>query len=278
VTSTFWVLEFDVDGCDGEVFLNGAPLSLRGESYGKHFAAPVNSWIVDGENVLEVVVSPGAIPSESRTGPYGPKPLVAVGLAKVTARIAKYPRGAVVGGPDAKVVMQLDWPLRGADGSPTPAFVETPLVLEAREDVGTAFGKWSWQSAEKVTLDNATRYDLVAFLEDVGQALDRGDPGPFLAKSQARLADLERAFGTPRATKEQEIRRGVILDARREGWGLQPLDPFAVDLRACADGRLVQCVLHDFRAALRETPDAEGNVGYYDMFVAKLDGEWAIVR
>src|SRR4051812_3796246 len=99
--SHFYILECKAEGCEAEFFLNGVPVLTRGAPrWGAFTGVPVNPLVVDGENSLEVVVRPGDVPSESRTGPFGPKQLVPCKDEFVQAKLVRYPIGAVVGGPD----------------------------------------------------------------------------------------------------------------------------------------------------------------------------------
>lgn len=268
----FYVLECEATGCDAEFWLNDIPVVRRGPTHGLYLSAPVNHLVRDGENVLTAVIRSGPIPSQSKTGvPDAPEMHVAE-EERVWAKVSAYPRGAVAGGPDGQHLIQLDWP-------PIPRLPTVhPLVLSAREDLGKLRGAWAWETAPELTLDDATKKEIFDYLTALRALLNDGDCDAFLTKQKLRLADIARAFDMRPSQKMNQIRRIFADEFGQPNWVFDPLDEGSFDLRLVADGRMVECIGKDWEPIVRQAPDADGNVGAWDVMLAKIDGAWQIVR
>lgn len=268
--SGFDVLEARADGCDVEVYLNGIPVTLRGPSHGRAFGAPVNHLVVDGVNELALVIDPGPRPSEALS-PAAGRHRLPTDKHRAWARLARYPAGAVIGGPDGVELLRVEY-APAAQSRPVMA----PRVVEGRVDLGARNGRWAWQDAPRLSLDAATRDEIRAYLTELARSLSTGDTEMFLARSEVRLAEVARAFGRPRGEKEAVIRNGQALRRRRSGFAVYAVDEAAYDLRLCAGGRLVECVADDWRAIVREAPSDE--TMYFPMMLARVGGAWCIAR
>ena len=268
----FYVLECTARGCDAEFLLNDIPVTRRGPALGANAGVQVNELVVDGVNELAVVINPGPTPALALAGEGRARRRLVVKDAAVEARLARYPRGAKVRGPKAEELLTLKWSV-GQQGK-----LVFPRVEASRADLGPRLGKWAWQSAPQVALDAAGQRELGQLLATVHAALDRGSPEALLEHSRVRLEEIAAAYELEEGEKEQVIRTVMAEDAAREGFGLQPIDEASFSLRTCARGRLVEVLGRDWKPVLREKPAADGSVGYYDMFVARIDGAWQIVR
>lgn len=292
----FYVLEARVGGCEAEVWLNDVPIIRRGDQLGVQYGGQVNQFVRDGLNELAIVVHPGPVPAEALLGPGGarlrrpgrtpppppdePLPQGVTAQAEdpsappeAWARLARYPRGAVVGGPDAEPLLEVRWT---ADPHQLGFY---PRVVTRRADLGPIAGGWVWEEATRhEAITPALEEEVLSLLEEVRAGLERGDPEPFLARSQLRLAELARAYGFDVAAKEQQIRAGTALDAEKVGYGLEPLRRDQLSLRLCGEGRLIEVIGADWLPALRELPRGEEGQAAFGMFVAQLEGRWEIVR
>ncbi len=285
MTNTFYVLQCTANNCQVEFYLNDIPVALRGGHKGHFVGVPVNQYLVDRENILSIVVSPGPKPSESKTGPNGVRsPKAPPGSALVI--LAKYPKGSTIGGPDGEEITSIEWPPHD-DGEQDETQEDQeekgdpdlfPLEIVRKFDIGKLFGSWEWQRAPRIDLDDDVRDEIVDFLKILGVALSDGDPEPFIKSSAIRLTETAKAYEKSPTDTTAVIRHGVRQDSGQKWWGIEPFDPKKLDFRLCADGRMVDCVNKDWEASLRELEDDEGGRGYYNMLVSKIGDQWQIVR
>lgn len=272
-TDIFWfyVAECEVKNCTAEFYLNDIALIRNSPEGGYYHAQPVNHFMLDGRNELAMIIEPGPQPSTARSGPPEGRREMEVLLTDPRSaifRLCRYPYGAVVGGPERQLLQELRWP--------QPEHEEAhlyPLPLKVAFERVTGTGPWAWESAPELTMDAATRSQIEAFLSRLWASLAQGDPEPFLEAAAPRFDELATAFEDPPYKKRNAFRRLAA-----EIQGLQPLDPESFDLRLAAGGRLVECLQKDWQPILRGLPDESGNEDQYDMFLARLNGEWRIVR
>jgi hypothetical protein len=269
----YYVFECAVDNCSAEFYLNDIPIVLRSQDGGRLFGGQVNELVVDGVNEIGAVIHPGPQPGLAIRGQEGKRDRFVAKDAKVFAALSTYPQGAVVGGPDRRQLIRLDWE---ADPDGWPEVF--PKVVTTTEDLGPLLGEWAWENAPRLTLDADTRREIEGFLSTLHEALTNGDPEPFIEAGAIRLAEVEKAFDLKPGMKAEHVRKVTLRDAAQPWWGMQPLNSDQFDLRLCAGGRLVECIGHDFQPLLKESPDDDGGVGMYDMLLAKIEDKWQIVR
>lgn len=267
----FYVFECTAEGCVAEFYLNDIPIVRRGPDLGQFYAGQANQYVCDGANEITIVIGTGSTPSRALAGDSPARQQIALNNARASARLARYPFGSVVGGPDAQELMRVDWDA----GTDLTKYV--PLVAGASADLGPIYGSWTWQSAPAVGLDSDSRNEIRDFLNLLAGTLAAGDAGPFIEAGSSRLADTERAYSLKPGERAEMIRRITAEDAAQPWWGIVPLDDSQFDLRVCGRGRLVECIGRDWLPILREKPDPEGGFGTYSMFIAKIEGAWHIV-
>jgi hypothetical protein len=272
-TDLFWfyVIEAEVKGCEAEFYLNDIAVAMNRPEAGHYHAQPVNHLVIDGENELSFIVKPGPYPSMALTGPPQGKSEEEHepgGGQSVTVHLSRYPFGAVVGGPDREVLQSLAWPLEIHEEPH-----EYPLRMATTFTRATGTGPWVWQSSDEITLDEATRNEINAFLNGLWASLEAKDPEPFLDAAAPRFDELATAFEDPPYKKRNAFRKLAA-----EITTMQPLEPDSFDLRLAARGRLVECLQKDWGPILRGAPDKDGNEDQYDMFLGRLDGTWKIIR
>jgi hypothetical protein len=272
--SEFYVLECRVEHCTAEFYINDIPVIRRGQTMGTVFDGPVNHLLVNGTNEIAILLEPGPAPGTAiRGGQYGRCRKKLPENARAAVRLARYPYGAISGGPDAEPLLEAQW-LSPENGDP----VVLPLVVTTAEDLGPMFGTWAWESAPPLSLDMDTRVAIGNAVSEILHPLDRGDADPFVWCGAPRSEEIEKAFDLPQGTKKAQILMGIIRDAANPWWGMEPLDPGSFDLRLCARNRLVQIMATDWRPALREKPSPSGERSYYDMMLGLLDDQWRILR
>jgi hypothetical protein len=280
MASTFYVIECRANGIDAEYLINDIPVIRRGDAIGTIHTEPVNHLLIDGNNRISMVLRPGPTPSESLSGKGGIRDFGSL-EGKASMRLARYPRGAVAGGPDGVELMRIDWPLspeqlkKILEDKPLPLF---PLNLTVFHDLGQLYGKWRWQSAAPSRLDRRDRDEILELLTKIHTSLAAGDPEPFIEASQVRFQEISRSYEKPPAMKVAQFRQLLAAESREKWWGMQPLTPDLIDLRPVAEGKVVDCVNKDWLPTLRSKQGPDGAIDYFNMMVCKLDNRWQIVR
>lgn len=272
----FYFLECFAEGCDAEFLVNDIPVIRRGdgEGLGKLYHGACNDLLVDGENEITAIARPGPTPTTRLDGHALRRERLALEGVRITCKLVKYLEGMVSGGPDGQVLAAVEWESQD-DGQPT----WWPLSLSACADLGPMYGRWGWEDAERLTLDDTTRAEVLAVLAELRGSLHGKQLDPFVRLSRPRLDDLSKAYQLRPGEKENEVRRVAELDFGKDWWGMEPLDEAALDLRLCARGRLVDCVSRDGEPALRELPQPPADLrGAWEMKLAKLQGSWQVVR
>jgi len=268
----FYVLECSVEECVAEFYLNDIPVVRRGPALGQHYAGQSNHLLVDGYNELSILIEPGPTPGEAIVGEGGSRVRRPLPGARAVAHLCQYPPGATVGGPSRKEVMAIAWEAQGDEP------MVLPRVATVRIDLGPLFGRWIWQDAPALSLNDQALAEVHETLASLHRSLEAGDPEPFIALSKTRLRELQRAYGTPPGAKERIIRKVMDDDSSQPWWGLQPLSGHHGGWRLCGRNGLVEILADDWRPALRENPDDSGGVGFYDLMLGRSEGTWEIVR
>ena len=285
MTNTFYAFECTANNCQVEFYVNDIPISLRGGHKGHFYGGPVNQYLINGQNEIAMVVSPGPTPSLAEAGKGGRKsPVGPAGNA--VAVFARYPRGSILGGPDGTEIARIEWPPpeeEERDESVEEQEEEGqndlfPLRVSRKFDLKKMYGTWEWQRASSLTLGPAMGDEIFKFLSDLRETLEAGDPEPFIKLSAVRLTEVARAYEKSPSETASVIRYGLPKDAAQSWWGMEPIDTKQFDLRLCAGDRMVECIAKDWEPILREAEDDEGGRGYYNMMLSKIGGEWFIVR
>lgn len=268
----FYVLECASEDCDAEFYLNDIPIVRRGPKLGPFYGGQSNQYLIDGCNEIAIVVNPGPTPSQALSRKSVRFPRVSIKPAKVTARLALYPFGAVVGGPDAKELMKVEW----VSSSDEPTVY--PKVVSCESDLGELFGSWEWESAPRLELNDPTRKEIVKFVENLHLSLAAGDPELFIDLGAPRLNDMEKAYGQDPGSKSEMLRNIMQVDVQESWWGMQALAPGQYDFRLCARDRMVEVIGKDWKPVITEEADDDGGVGSYPMLLSKIKDKWRIVR
>jgi hypothetical protein len=261
--------ELKIDGCRAELWLNDIPLQLLAPDQSHNVSIPAHLYLLDGINTLEIVVYPGPTPSEARNGPIDVSPVSPKGSA--TARLAAYNPGDFTGDAKAPVLIEVTWKAAEAEPGPYPRAVRTSRNL------GAMFGRWDWEAAERLTLDEATTDEVAYVLETLRTSLAAGDPEPLFRLATLKFRDAATAFpARPLAALAEQFRAVVARDASSANWSFPPLDRQNFDFRLAAEGRLIECVNRDWRPTLRSAPLADSYPKYYAMLLCRLQGRWQI--
>jgi len=268
----FYFLECAAETVFAEFYLNDIPIIVRGPVLGMYSDGAVNQFLVNGENKVSMLIRPGETPAEARTGTNNEKVKIQPKTDKASVRLVGYPYGALSGGPEGTEIFRLDW-----NGHPEDEF-EFPLEISGKVNLGDLNSGWSWQEAPVIELNEETRKSIHEFLVAARKDLSEGKAEAHIDRVRPHLRELARAYDSRASTKMNMIRDGLKEDMAKPGFGFEELDPKEYSLRLCAGGRMVQCIGKDWEPLIKELPDPEGNSGSYEMMLARLDGEWKVVR
>lgn len=266
---TPFCVEADVDGCVAEVYLNDIPLGrLHPEPGNPLLGLTVNQLIRHGANTLEIVLDPGDHPSAART-PRDTRDLAGVSFFLRASRVRE---GGVIGeSAPEETLVELNFTGEGM-------VVPVPTAVARTFTVDSPFPQWAWERADVLTPGPALTADVLAFLADYRAALAHRDIARENHLSALVHGEICIAYGRSPGPWVAAL-NGVIEDEwRRADWGVEPIDADQLDLRLCADGRMVQCIRRDWDDAIRSTADAEGGNMTVPLFVGRLDGRMQRLR
>lgn len=261
-------LHLDVRGVVAEVELNGFPL-IRAATLpegGGEAAAPL--YLVPGENEVLLRVEPGSRPSLAETE----RRVLTREAAMAVAHLVRYPVGAQVLPENGTVLCKVEWAAQEPGGE------VFPIERRGQAHAGPAFGRWSWQDAPVLRLDEALVTEARAVLEAYGHALCRGTPGEYRRLIDVMARETVRAFPAwPEAEQEQYV-EGITAyyhGAPDPGFSLEPEHH---DFRLVAGGRVLQCVDDDFQGSLRLRDPDGGRDVRMRVQLAMIDGALRPIR
>jgi hypothetical protein len=266
----------EVSACRAELHVNGWPVARRGPTGVINASRPVQHFLVPGLNELELLVEPGATPSQARDGR---RQLDRQG-ASASAQLMRFRDGVMATRDNGEVLCEVVW--KSADGAaPAPGAPEMledpstfPKSLGAICDLGATAPRWPWQDAPVPELVAEAR----AVLEALTQALHGGSVDAFHDLVAASSADWLRAYPVwTDAMMRQDHERFVSFYAR-SGEPTFPLAPDRHDFRLVAGGRVLECVDDDFTPSIRLRAPTTGEAVPYELFLARIDGSLRVVR
>lgn len=269
MTNPIAVLEVEVQGLEAEIHINDLPVTRMTEDSSSE-ALSVQQYLVDGENVLEIVLSPGPTPATSRSAEHT---ISGVGRS-ARATITEYAPGLFPGDPSGKTLMAVEW--SGGDRTDITA----PVQVIDRRDLGTRHGQWSFQLADELTLDAATRVEVERFLQGLHASLAEKDAAPLVDASRPKIKDASVAYGLDFEGEVAGLDGFLKEEFEEESWEMLPLETDLLDLRLCASGRAIDCRRRDWAPALRSKgldDKGDGQVEF-DMRVGRIAGRLQVLR
>lgn len=262
-------LHVDARGVSAEAELNGFPL-LRATIQPEDGAeAAVQQFLVPGENEIVLRVEPGSRPSLAA----GERRVLSREGALAVAQIVSYREGVLLVPENGTVLGEVEW-----TWTPSGASEVFPVERRVTVNLGAAFGRWAWQDAPILTLDEALVAEARAALEALGRAMWRGPAAEYKRLLALQASEALRAYPAwNRADQE------AYLDRLAASYQRAPEPGFVLkadrhDFRLVAGGRLLQCVDDDFRGSLRLL-DPEGGAEMRScVYLARIDGALRVVR
>jgi hypothetical protein len=253
------------EDCRAELYVNGFPVGRVGGDMQPYVASPIPEFLIDGENRLEVVLGAGPTPAVSRNGEATCPRAGANMLAR--ARIARFIDGEMTGPAQGETLAELRWSGEGED--------TLPKVIATIVDLGKQFGEWKWQTAEKLTLDDATVKSATEFIKMIQKNYSECKPEEIAKVAGFKHAEAVRAYPAYGAIDFGEMfieELKAMADHPKWKPGDLPVEEY--DLRLIADGRLIEAIGRDWRPIVRM---AEGDFGF-PLIIGRIDGEWQILR
>lgn len=264
------ILEAGVFGCDAEVYLNGIPLALLLSSRNRTVSVPVMQYLVSGENHVMLAINPGSTPKTAMQGPDWTAPRD----ARASFRLVSYPIDSFPGDPGGLEHLARSWTGDGQEGGTRG--LEGMAFWQADQWPVPA-GPWAWESA--TVLDLVASLSLIEdFIAQVHQALESRDTDVMIHLASHHLREVSAAYSLDLAQEQQAGWDFLAEEFAKPDWVMEPLDPGTYDLRACAGGRLVECVRTDREPILREVSNAEGEYFFYPMRIGAVGGKLRILR
>jgi len=265
-----------------EFYINDIPISLRGPGFGVFWGGSINQYLLNRNNKISLIVKPGNTPSRAKTGDVTGSFLACPGeREKTLMRICSYPKGALLGGPEAVEIVRLSWPekkqVRNIEINDYKLNTY-PLKKEEPFYIGKLFStSKSYQKASRLKLNDKVNLCLAKILEELHGCIEKGDADKFIELSFPRIHDNADSYGKNINENINLIKAGFKRNLNSESWGLSGLDPQNYDFRLCFDDRVVHCIAKDWKPIIRETLDKDGSCSYYDVFISLVKRRWQVV-
>lgn len=266
----FITIEMLARGCEAELHLNDVPFG-RCDGRGQTLGAPVHLHLVEGRNEIALLIRPGALPGTFLAGDDERRAWDATS-AEVSVKLARHPRGTLLGGPDGVVLAELTW------NSAPPRSRPYPAVTATQVDLGPSFGRWAWQDGEPLSLGPALDAEVRALLEPLMADMADGLFFSWIKAQAIGFAENDRAYEKLEGSTGAEALKLIEMDRLERRWSFDPPGWDALALRSCGRGRLVQVLALDGRPFLRTSECENGALNYFPAMLARLDGELKIVR
>lgn len=278
-----YVAECYTEKINAEFYINDIPLTIRGPGFGSSFIAPINQYLSNTSNEISVIIKPGDFPSRAKIGPITGSVLDYPGEdEKALMRICSYPEGAVVGGPEGEELASIVWPEKRTASKNIEIndyeLNSYPLKKSELFDIGTIFkNPKNLRNLSKLKINEKLKFSIAMFLNQLHSAISAGDSDLFVQLTLSRIEDNANSYNKSIEENKNLIKAGLKENLKKKGWKLTDLDPQSYDLRLCFNDKLIHCISKDWKPVIREIPDKDETVGYYDIFVGLLNKKWQVL-
>ncbi len=264
------MLETQVNNCVAEAQVNGVPICRVGADGATLDARPVNHFILPGPNVFTLVAQPGATPRTALT----PNAIDSKAKENMSAslRLLSVPPGSFHDDPAAREMLAVNW-------NPKPAQpYRAPVLLSGQLEFPAHLPVWSWMSGASLRTEAALE-SIGTMLTELVESFARGDPEMFITRSNIRFSEVSAAFDTSVDDDVRRFREQFQRVSATPGFEMHAIDAETMDLRICADGKLVECLDRAWEPLLRATRSPNGVTRLrYPIKVADIGGRLEIVR
>lgn len=257
------VVTLQAQGCDAEAWLNGLPVA-RVTAAVPEACVPVHEAALAGSNRLELRVgAPTAGAAEAQPAPHA----MAARAHLLLPRI-----GAAVDASSARVLAAVDWSCAAGDELTLPASRTHDADLPIR------FPRWRWVDAPVVEPTPALTRAAHAFVSGLARDLARGQTASFLAATRLRTEEVALAYQRSPESETTRLREWLEQLYASSALVWPPLAPDDFELRRIADGRLLECLRGDGRAALTTVPDKGGSCVVLPLKLSWVEGRFYVLR
>jgi hypothetical protein len=260
-----------VEGCTAELYLNGIPVSRVGPRPRVPIEnTAVEELLVPGTNHLTVVAEPGSGPSQARTEyrDLDFRPLEATGrLMRFRDGVpATKEHGELLG--EVSVIWQ--------DGK--PARRSFPAEESTSIELGAAHGRWAWQDAPPLVLDDALVDEACGVMDALAMAIHTKHGGHLWQLTELQLQDVQRAY--PAVT--EQFLRDDLADSLEEYEGIDdpvmPRDRGKHDFRLVGGDRLLELLDDDWTTSFKLRHPSDGSPVPYRIMLCRIEGALRIMR
>ena len=260
--------ELEVNACTAELYVNGFPLSRLAPETTHFEAIAAQEFLIPGDNTIELLVEPGTRPSLARTERRD----LATPGASATARLVRYPDGVFTEAANGEVLAEINWLGR-------PEVAAFPQSMSRLATLGSQHGRWAWQDAPVLVLDEQLILEARAVLDDVARTLRQGDVDAAWRATEIRAREGLRAYPSM-SEAEARVELGKVLAYYRTvPEPVRPFTPDRHDFRLVAGDRALQCIDVDWSASLKlENPSDPGELVPYALFLARIGDRLQVVR
>lgn len=240
--------------CTAELWLNDVPLSRIADDPErmKLENVAIDHWVLEGDNTLELVVSPGATPSVARA-PHDDRRLKPT--ARASACILRVSLDTEGTSRCGDVLTELNFLATTSELDAAPWVASSGVRLERPR--GQDERPWSFETAEALTLGDDLLADAERALREIEECYETGDPARLYRVLEHTLGDVQRAF--PAQTETHLLESYAELMTRYTPSRPPVLrEPRHRDYRIVGHGRLLECVDRDWTASVLLHDEARG--------------------
>lgn len=255
------ILRLSSEGVAAEARLNDIPVA-RTPAGGGVVSVPVHEFTFAGDNRLALVIGPGQAPQT---------PVLREAPSLANVRLLLPRTGQPGSETSARTLAALDW------AAPADELFRVPLRVQDTPHLKVKFPRWRFQDAPALGPPEAQAEMVAGFLQDLALSLMRGDPEVFAAAARLRFEEVALAYQRRAEDDLARWRARVQLLHAQKALKLPLPLPADLNLRACADGRLLECLGADGQPVLRCTrPD--GSQLSWPLRVAIVEGRVYVLR
>jgi hypothetical protein len=259
--------QLEIKACTAELYVNRIAVARLRPDTALVTSISVPQLLVPFDNEIELLVEPGTSPSRARTE-YHEETLSG---ASAVARLVRFSGEVVTNVENGELLAEVQW--KSQDGV-RDAF---PKAIARQASLGALAGRWSWQDAPPLVLDDALVDEARAVLSELGQALRRGSAAAFRELVAVPCSEALRAYP---ALTEEYVNATVEQDVEHYHRSPDPVLPLVRerhDFRLAAADRMLECIDKDWLPSLR-LRDPSGAIVPYPVFLARLEGRLRVVR
>lgn len=264
------MLRLQTQGCAAELWLNDLPVG-RTSLQQPTLCLPVHEYLLAGSNRLELVIDPPT-PGQPETGPAYK---LSEGVVGAWARLLLPRMGAPGHEGEARTLAELVWAAAEGDIYQLGHRVAVDATLPVK------FPRWRWLDAPPLAAQGSLQEIkplVLDCLQRIAMAMAKGDVDSFVSASRLRLEELAVAYQQPLADVSARLQSRLQLLHATKALKMVIPDAASLQLRVCANGRLLECLGPDGEAALRTLAAPDGSSAAWPLRVALVNGQCHILR